>query len=264
MKRIGNRLCCGLALVGLAWPMLAVTSESGGNPYLVVVERNAFDLKPIAPPPDPNIPPPQPPSKITLQGITVLFGKKQVLLKVNDPPEPGKPPKERAIIMDEGERRGALEVVRINPDTREVEFKDSGTPVTLNLTNFIAKTPAAAPGAIPPPGIPMVPGVPRPGMPAMPAVPVPNPSAGVPTFGGTSPTPATYPTRTLRTTTPMAGTPVFGGVPGGAVAGTTAKPQVQLTPEEQIVLMEIERERNKNNPNYPPLPPTELTPAPGK
>jgi len=62
----------------------------------------------------------------------------------------------------------------------------------------------------------------------------------------------------------MAGTPVLGGVPGGAVAGTTAKPQVQLTPEEQIVLMEIERERNKNNPNYPPLPPTELTPAPGK
>jgi hypothetical protein len=33
-----------------------------------------------------------------------------------------------------------------------------------------------------------------------------------------------------------------------------------MTPEEQIIMMEVERERNKNNPDFPPLPPTELTP----
>jgi hypothetical protein len=259
MKRIVNRLMNGLALLGLAWPACAVTSDDGVNPYLVVVERNAFDLKPIAPPPDPNIPPPQPPTKISLQGITVLFGKKQVLLKIPEPPEPGKPAaaKERSLIMEEGERRGVLEVVKIDPDAREVEFKDSGNSVKLKLADFVAKTPAAPPGAVPPPGIPMVPGIPRPGMPTafpnLPPMPQPTPAAAspVPTSGVSTPGQVTYPTRTLRTT-PSIGMPVTANAPSPAPP--------QLTPEEQIILMEVERERNKNNPNYPPLPPTELTP----
>jgi hypothetical protein len=32
-----------------------------------------------------------------------------------------------------------------------------------------------------------------------------------------------------------------------------------MTPEEQVILMELEREKNKRNPNAPPIPPTELT-----
>jgi hypothetical protein len=266
MKRIVNRLLSGLTFLGLASVTLAITSEGGGNPYQVLLERNAFDLKPIPPPVAVNTPPPAAPSKITLQGITVLFGKRQVLLKVAEAPEPGKPPKgDVPLIMNEGERRGALEVVRIDPDSREVEFKDSGTPVTLNLTNFITKTPAAAAGMIPPPpGIPMLPGgVPRP---AIPNVPLPTPApafgAGAAGFGGAA-VPGNVPQRPLRTTPmatmPTAATPLVPGV--SSIPTPTPQPQPQFTREEQIVLMEIERERNKNNPNYPPLPPTELTPA---
>ena len=36
-------------------------------------------------------------------------------------------------------------------------------------------------------------------------------------------------------------------------------PESQFTAEQQVILMEIERQRNKGNPNAAPLPPTELT-----
>jgi hypothetical protein len=176
--------------------------------------------------------------------------------------------------MDEGERRGALEVVRIDTETRDVEFKDSGNLVKLNLKDFVSKTAGAAPGTVPAPGIPIpaIPAVPRLGAPAMPS-PATIPTAG-PAGGGIM-TPANVPQRTLRTT-PLgvslpAANPAVSGIPGAGpafvpgmptIATATPQPQqVQLTPEEQIIIMEVEREKHKNNPNYPPLPPTPLTPA---
>jgi hypothetical protein len=193
-----------------------------------------------------------------------LFGKREVLLKIAEPPAAGQPPKERPLIMTEGERRGALEVVRIDTIAREVEFKDSGNSVTLSLTNFIAKT--TAPAATPQPGaVPGMPGVPRPAgvpIPTMPGVPtprvVPTGAASVPNFGGSAQTSPNFPTRPLRTT-PVTGT----AFPGAVAATPVTTPQVQLTPEEQMIVMEVERERTKAAVaagDMPPLPPTMITP----
>jgi hypothetical protein len=259
MKRIVSRLLSGLTLFGLVWPALAGATDGGENPYIIVTNRNAFDLKPIPPPADPNIPPPAPPTKITLQGITVLFGKKQVLLKIPAPPEAGKPPKELPLIMEEGDRQGTIEVLRIDPETRDVEFKDSGNLVKLNLKDFVTKTPGAPVGAVPPPG-PLVPGVPRP---VVPGVPMPMPIA-TPTAAPSIPLPSNIPPRPLRTgaMTPSA-TPLAAGLP--TITTATPQPQqVQLTPEEQIVVMEVVREQTKDavaRGDLPPLPPTPLTPA---
>lgn len=244
---------------------LAAPATPGENPYLVVAERNMFDLKPIPKPEDlAPPPPPAPPTKITLQGITVLFGRKEVLLKIPEPPAPGQPPKERSLILGEGERHGPIEVVRIDPVAREVEFRDSGNPVKLKLTDFIAKTPA-------PPATPAAPGVARPTTP-VPAANLPRPGPAVASAPGSTPTVIVgNPSAQITTGTPSAGTPVqspaanLPGFPSRPVrtAPANPNPQSQLSLEEQIVLIELQRQATQEQVNrglMPPLPPTELTP----
>jgi len=235
-------------------------APSGSNPYLVVAERNMFDLKPIPRPEDLTPPPPPaPPTKITLQGITVLFGRKEVLLKIPEPPAPGQPPKERSLILGEGERHGPIEVVRIDPVAREVEFRDSGNPVKLKLTDFIAKTPA-------PPAAPAAPGAVRPGAP-----PTPGPTARVITPGSVTPGGVPGAAPMVASGTVVAGTPTAAAaptappLPSRPVRATppNPNPQPQLSLEEQIVLIELQRQATQEQVKrglMPPLPPTELTP----
>jgi hypothetical protein len=247
-------MCSGLALTGLALQAFAVTSDGGRNPYQVVVERNIFDLKPV-PVVDPTPQqPPTPPAKLTLQGITEMLGKRQVLLKILEQPKPGEQPKERALIMDEGERRGIVTVLEINPKLRTVKFDNGGTPQTLELTNAPTRLAGSIPGA--PPGPMPMPGMPPPGFPGIPPPQAAVPTAAVPNYTGRR-TPANLPARPLRTGTISAPIP-----PSAAVAPNQLQ-QPQLTADEQIVLMEVERERTKEHVargELPPLPPTELTP----
>lgn len=245
--------------------LTAAPAGSEANPYLVVVERNMFDLKPMPKPEELTpAPPPPPPTKITLQGITVLFGRKEVLLKIPESPAPGQPPQERSLILAEGERHGPIEVVRIDPVAREVHLRDSGNPVTLKLTDFIVKTPAAPTPGTPTAGVvrPTAPGAMRPTPP--PAVNVPSPAgANVTTPVPTLPTPASgqvnpnFPSRPVRT------------LPGGFQAAAPPQQpsqqpqQPQLSLEEQILLIELQRQATQDKVargEMPPLPPTELTP----
>jgi len=53
--------------------------------------------------------------------------------------------------------------------------------------------------------------------------------------------------------------PRFSGFPPPVMAGMSANARVP-SPEEQVVLMEAQREASRNNPQSPPLPPTPLTP----
>lgn len=206
MKRILQSVWSGLALAGLAAQSPVITSGSGGNPYRVVVASNIFDLKE---PPTivTNTLPPAQPAIIWLQGISDILHKKQVLLRIQEPPKPGEQPKERALIMDEGERRGSVTVLEINLSARTVKFDNAGMMQVLELTNAPTKL----------------------------TDPVPRVSA----------------------------------MPLPTVAPTAVVPsRPQLTAEEQIILMEVERERTKDavtKGEHPPLPPTELTPpgAPG-
>lgn len=148
-----NRLWSGLVLGALVTSAATLTTDDAANPYQVVVERNVFGLKP-APRPEDVVqpPPPTPPLQVKLQGITegLLGGKRQVLMKIMEPPaKPGEPAKERAVIMDEGEARGNIEVLAIDPVARSVKLNNNGTVTNLLLADFIMRTTAPPQAATP-------------------------------------------------------------------------------------------------------------------
>lgn len=120
-------------------------------------------------------------------------------MKVLDPPQPGVPLQEVALTLNEGERRGVIEVLAIDAKARTVKLSVSNVVTNLALQDFIYKTGSQSPTSV-----------------------------------------ARTPVQPLKAP----------GMPS----------QPQLTTEEQMVLMEVERERNKSNADHPPLPPTPLTP----
>jgi hypothetical protein len=255
------------ALVSILSSLLVCVSHSGavpsegpapdtasGNPYRAIVDRNVFGLKSPPPPPDPEANKPPPP-KITPTGITTIFGNKRALFKVQMPARPPEPAKEQSFILTEGQREGQIEVLEIDEKLGSIKFNNFGTVVTLTLEKDGAKLPNTPPAALPPPGVPVPAGFAPPAAAANPYTP---PGGTVTTIGGSSAGLKSIPTRTLRLPSAPGG---VGGV-GGVTPQTTA-PGQQLTHEEQVILMEVERERTKQavaNGALPPLPPTELTP----
>jgi hypothetical protein len=168
------------------------------NPYQAIVDRNVFGLKPPPPPPktEPDKPPPP---KITLNGITTIFGKPRAVMSVQLPARPPEPSKPQSFILAEGQRDGDLEVLEINEklDGGTVKVSNSGTVQTLSMDKDGAKIPNTA--AAPVPGAPPVPGA----FPPPPVYnPVVNPSAN-PAPSGMK----TIPTRQLRLPTPGAPRP---------------------------------------------------------
>lgn len=262
-----NRLWSGLALGALVSTAVARTTDDAVNPYQVVVERNVFGLKP-APRPEDVVqpPPPTPPLQVKLQGITegLLGGKRQVLMKIMEPPaKPGEPAKERAVIMDEGEARGNIEVLAIDPVARSVKLNNNGTVTNLLLADFIMRVtapPAAAPApgtaapGLPRPAVP-VPGQVRPGLqpqagvaPALPATAFPQPAGAISQMQASTPTANI--TRPMRSRTTIGTSPSAGNRP-------------TLSLEEQAAVMEVERLRTRDavaRGEMPPLPPTPWTP----
>lgn len=246
---------------GLAWQISAraVTSDGQLNPYAAIVDRNVFNLKPVPPPPPPAPPPEAQPTKITLLGIVSGFGPKQVMFKT----PVGTPPKETSFALGEGERAEDFEVIEINEIAGAVRIRNHGQEEALTLEKHGMKPAASAPA------VPGVPGVPRPGAPRIPTpiptpgrpvtsgIPVPTGGSTVTTFGSGTTTPA----RPLRVST--SGTPGATGVAGRPIT-QAQDPQPTLTPEEQMVLMEINRAKYKKETDQglmPPLPPTPITPS---
>jgi hypothetical protein len=138
-----------------------------GTPYQGIVDRNVFALRPPPPPPPPKDDRPPPP-KIYMTGITTLFNKKLVLLKVTLPAKPGTKAEEEAYTLGENERQGEIQVLSIDEKNGIVKVDDYGMITNLNWTDNGIKvaTPApqqaAAPAGAPPPN----PGPFNPGMPA--------------------------------------------------------------------------------------------------
>jgi len=91
-----------------------------GNPYGSIVTRNVFGLNPPPPPtpPDQGTPPP----KITLTGITTIFGPPEALFKVAGVPRPGVPPKDESYILTEGESQDDVQVQHIDVEKGIVTF----------------------------------------------------------------------------------------------------------------------------------------------
>lgn len=266
----------GLALVSFGPKMLAAAAD---NPYQPIVERNSFGLKP-PPPPRSDVPPPPPPAplaKVTLTGITSMFGpsSKRALLEIIEQ-EPGKAATPRKPILREGERDGAVEVLSIDVEKNMVKIRNGA--VETNITFEVAKS-SSGNSASAAPVQPITASFPSP--PATTSIPSFN--AGTTTSEPTiisrasandsfnrksvtllgnnlaaAPTPAyasagsslqaysgsdrlRSPSRELRTQTPPLGN------------------QKPMTAEESFIALEINRELNKGK-NLPPLPFTPLTP----
>jgi hypothetical protein len=248
----------------------ASSAAASDSPYASIVARNMFGLLPI-PKVDPNAnqPPPDPPPKITLNGIMTIFGKDQALFKVANKPKPGQPAKEDAHVLAEGEMEDDITVVSIDHLNGKVTFNNHGE--TQELALVAAKEsggPAPAPGGIPgrtmPGGFPQpgfVPGGGRPGMGAFQRPPMPN----SPGYGGNTGNP-----------NPLVGTGGVGqgtaGFPNGVSlsGGTTVNEkgiyqpadESGVTPEENAILMEAQRNQYLQNGNSRLanlLPPTKYT-----
>jgi hypothetical protein len=266
-------LVCALGVGALPFQSVAITAA---NPYEPIIERNVFGLKPPVPVVDPNAEAAakNPPSKVLLTGITTILGNKRALMKSNPAPKPGETAKEQYYMLTEGQQEGDIEVLSIDEKAGLVRIKNQGQVVNLDITKDAPKI-AAAPVAAPAPGMP----IPAPGMGAL-------QPAGVP--GG----PPGFPTRTLRLPTSgnAAGLPGMPGVTPAGVGGVQPQaggvtmpgfgmasqspgqqqinPVHQLSVEEQMLMVEVERERTKSqvtSGRLPPLPPTRYTPpgAPG-
>src|SRR3954462_2303284 len=128
MKALNKMVCCLATAAAVLALADRASAEAKANPYLSIVDRNPFGLKPPPPPPDPTpVVPLVPPAKVVLTGITSLFGptSKRALLEITEQ-EPGKPANVRKPILREGERDGAVEVLSIDLEKNLVHIKNSG------------------------------------------------------------------------------------------------------------------------------------------
>lgn len=280
MRKAGKVLTCMAS-------GLLLCSEAGAlttTPYQAITDRNVFDVHPLPPPAANPEKTETPPIKIILTGITTILGNKRALLKT--PAPAGKPAEaakgEQSYILTEGQREGQIEVVQIDEKAGTVKVDVNGTIMVLNFDKDGQKPsvgmPAPAPGA--PPGVPSPTGVNpastvnpyhtpmTPGGFNLPTRPLRAQPAGVNNAGGAYPSGSTYgagasyPGGTGYPAVGGFGIPSYGGATATTPQQTAAAQTPTMTPEQQIIQMEAQREINKNNPNFPPLPPTPLNPNP--
>jgi len=267
MRTSGKWVVGMMASVSFATAVQAIVPGSTGQTYNAIPERNLFGLKPPQALPEPvKEAPPPPLPKVILTGVTDILGMKLAFLKVQFPAKPGEPAKEQSMTLKEGEREGAIEVVDI--DLRgTVQVKNSGTlmPVTFDK---LPPTPAPAPTAGTTPNVSSNPGVLAPTVPLSTTNPFsPSSLAGrrpIPTrtirlpvpvaAQGNQPTPTSTPNTQPNVpaapiapaTIPNGVTPAPGSVPNAPAYQPqypAAAAQGSLTPEEQLILQELERQK---------------------
>ena len=241
----------------------AVVSETSPNHYQSIPERNLFALKP-APPPPTNDPPPLALPKIVLNGITTVLGRKLAIMKALFPAKPGEAAKEETYMLAEGQRDGDIEVLQVDEKAGSVRLNNFGTIMTLTLDKDAPKPAAqASPAALSPTG----------------PVPPPMPAAATPGAPTTvspgqkllalrnSRLPATGATLPLTNTTNAMPQPAIAPPPITNAQPPAVAPETPLTPEEQVVLRELEREAAKQQlekgalPSTPPARPAPAQPT---
>jgi hypothetical protein len=225
MKNGGKMILLALATLGLTAGAKAIVT---GFPYEGITNRNVFNLK--LPGLDIVTNQPTPPVKLTLTGITTMTGVKLALLSAQ--PKSGQP---EYYSLTEGQAQDQIEIVSIDEKARTVKVNNHGIPQTLDFLNDGAKL-TGNPGPIGTPGMQVgTPGIPSPY----------NNNGNLPPNSSGNPL-RTIPTRPLRAPTP--GNPnvpgyapnAYGG--GAAYPGGAATPQ-GLTPDEQAILIEAQREK---------------------
>jgi hypothetical protein len=283
--------CLAGTLLAAALGASAFGTESV-NPYLSIVERNPFGLKPLPPPPDPNAAADAKAAatKVIVTGITTLFGpdSKRALLEIEEPPaEKGQKGTTSKPILGEGQRFGPVEIVSIDIDKNIVKIRNNDVESDLTFEKSKPATGAAPAAGGPPSRVPPPFGQPaRIAAASAAAVSAPNSGAtvisknsgmdsgnsGVVLYGGQpiNITPTAAPVApaggaSLATASTHPGLmntfrPLRTDTVGPQVAADAPPANVKpISREEALLHMEVLRTANANNPNFPPLPPTELT-----
>lgn len=247
----------------LSAPVHAIVRDVEPNRYESIPTRNMFGLRPVEQPQVTNAPPLLP--KLILTGITTILGNKRVLLKEVAPAgSPGATNKEESLILTEGQREGAVEVLAIDEKAGSVRVNNAGNEMTLTFEKDGVKQPSSPLPA----AAPQLPG----------ALPSAVPSATNPPLPGGQANPPLHqiPGRIRRGTTPAqaaeaapgfnagATAPAAGGFlspTGGAPNPTAAAtPSMEgFTPEEQQIIMQLQREAASHDTGIAP----QLAPPPG-
>jgi hypothetical protein len=245
MKRVGN------IAIWLAAGLLLSAGARADNPYTPVVERNIFGLKPAVD----EAPPGDPPPKITLNGIMSTYGKLQVLFKVAANSKAGQT-KDQSYMLGEGQRQDDIEVTRIDDKASLVTFNNHGVVQEIPLANAPAAT-GSAPGQ-------GAQGSFRANFQrGMGGAGGGNATGAIGRGGGGRQSRGAGNNANQNLNPPQNPIPPAGG--GSPLLSIPTRignfgQQEKITPEAQIIMMEIYREQHKNDSTYPTLPPTMITP----
>lgn len=222
----------------------ADVAETPDQRYQVIIDRNAFGLKPA--PKISTVQTNQPPApvNIKLSGITRDFAGLKAWMVIPAQTGPGKNANPQYLSIPEHEKQGDIEVLEINEKESTVKILNAGTPVELNFKENGLPTPAA----IPVPGVPInphgivpAPGTPPPGIKTAAAPANMNPYVAA--RNGFQPATAsrTIPARNVRTP---------------PVQMQTQVAETPVDPVAQRVLMEVQkRQAEQQGIPFPPLPP---------
>jgi hypothetical protein len=107
------------------------------NPYSVINDRNVFHLNPPPPPKDVDAPKPVELPKVALTGFVGKGSSIRVLLAI----PPAKDSKETSftyLTLGPGDRDHDVQLVKIRPESFEVEIMNGGTLQTLTKSNTLA------------------------------------------------------------------------------------------------------------------------------
>jgi hypothetical protein len=252
---IGLGLLMGFGFLATL-PTRADDTALADNPYGGIPARNVFNLVPIPTNPPVEVKPPDPPSKITPDGIMSLFGQVQVLFKVAVPPKAGQPPQDQSYTMGEGDREDGIAVIKIDQAGQTITFDNHGVVQNIPL---VAATSSGGGGGGPGPGFGGPGGMP-PGFHGR-----FGPGGGMNFAGGYAPPPP--PTSAPSSSAPgnSSGNPQGSGLSYEAAQAkldSIANDPNTLTPEAQVIMIEANRQQLQaaGDPAAPLMPITDLTP----
>lgn len=266
--RIASLVGC-LILAGTARASIE-ENNSRETSYRTIVDRNPFGLKPPPPPaPPPSVAPP-PKGDIKLTGITA-FGVKKAYFMVADTSKAGKMDYYSLGVDD---KKDGLEVVEIDEVSKSVKIRNGGIETLLTFASHGIAPPASAAAPATPVPAPGAPGAP--GGSAAPIITAGAKNVVTPAMlaaGNTTITPMrNIPSRSIQggssgqyQTGGMAQRYGLGQAPNNPVAQQPAAPQNNLSTEEQILMLELQKVANPHLPPTPGLPmPDQMIPVPNQ